>query len=447
MCQLEEQLPSQLIQFDKISIEKCTDSFLSYSLPAPDIKESVVLKAYNLIATVMSSPLSFGDVLALLQVALKLYDQIENGPELLRNLGEEMKSLKLFILSVEELVDEETNSALARLRPMLTEQAKADIKNLEQSARPIKDLFWKYTNDQGPFGITFRFKTATDIYFALGYSKETLNEMRDTVDRSKQKLMQTLQLMGIIGTNALLSYAQNSNSPPQAGPRQRINQQDSVNHNAVGVIYVDPHNLGRSRVAEAYTKLLQEWTVRTGGKWPVAFAHSAGFFVRDRSDCVDVLERLSLQSAQDFSRGKKPPTEVAMAALFENKFFNYPYKAQVKAAMMAQRSRGITKDIFKVDYILVFTRREYNNLLQLRKALLGLYGTGMVPEGKGQIVHLGRYLAQGKTVEIVDAMKDNNGNLSRENWNKTVGQIKTAVKGFLKDELNWKQPERFARQS
>ncbi|KAI0505127.1 hypothetical protein F5B22DRAFT_538405 [Xylaria bambusicola] len=395
----------------------------------------------------MSSPLSFGDALALVQVALELYNQIRDGPELLRNLGEEMKSLELFILSVKELVNEETNSALARLRPMLTEQARADIKNLEKSARPIKDLFWKYTNDQGPFGVTFRFKTATDIYFALGYNKETLNEMRDTVDRSKQKLMQTLQLMGIFGTNALLSNIRNNNPPPQAGPKLRVDQQDGANHNAVGVIYVDPYNLGRSRVSEAYTKLAKEWTVGTGGKWPVAFAHSAGFFVRDRSDCIDILERLTLQSTQDFSRGNKLPAEVAMAALFENKFFNYPYKAKVKDAMMAQRSRGITKNIFKVDYILVFTRREYNNLLQLRKALLGLYGTGMVPEGKGRIVHLGQYLAQGKTVEIVDAMKDNNGNPSRENWNKTVGEIKTAIKGFLKEELNWKQPERFAKQS
>lgn len=395
----------------------------------------------------MSSPLSFGDVLALVQAALEIYNQIKDGPELLKNLGEEIKSLKLFILSVKELVNEETNTALARLRPMLTEQARADIKNLEQSTLPIKELFWKYKNDQGPFGVTFRFKTATDVYFALGYSKETLNEMRDAVARAKQRLMHTLQLMGIFGTNALLSNAWIGSTFPPDRLRPQVNQQESTNRNAPGIIYVDPRNLGRSRVAEAYTKLLREWTVRTGGKPPVSFVHSAGFFVEDRSDCVDILKRLDLQLTQEFSRSNKPPLEVAMAALFENKYFNYPYKAQILEAMMAQKSRGVTKGIFKVDYILVFTRREYNNLLQLRKALSGLYGATMVPEGKGRIVHLGQYLAQGKTVEILDAMKDNKGNLSRENWNKTVGQIKTAVKGFLKEELNWKQPDRFAKQS
>ncbi|KAI1273672.1 hypothetical protein F5Y07DRAFT_375777 [Xylaria sp. FL0933] len=36
--------------------------------------------------------------------------------------------------------------------------------------------FRKYGNDQGPFGITFRFRTAIDIYFALGHGKETLNK-------------------------------------------------------------------------------------------------------------------------------------------------------------------------------------------------------------------------------------------------------------------------------
>ncbi|KAI0805409.1 hypothetical protein GGR55DRAFT_655011 [Xylaria sp. FL0064] len=370
----------------------------------------------------MSSPLSLGDALALVQAALDLYNRIRDGPELLKRLGEEMKGLKLFILNVKQLVNENTNSALAGLRPMLTERA------------AHQNLFRKYNNDQGPFGITFRFRTATDIYFALGYSKETLNEMHDAVARAKQRLMQTLQLMHIFGTNALLANTGNSNPPPRAGPKPQIKQPKSV-------IYVDAHNLGRSRVAEAYTKLLREWTVRTGGKWPVAFAHSAGFFVEDRSDCINVLKRLNQQSPQEFTRWSGPPLEVAMAALFENKWFNYPYKAQIKDAMMAQRSRGITKNIFKVDYVLVFTRREYNNLLQLRKALLGLYGTSTVPEGKGRIVHLGQYLVQGKTRDIYDAMKDSNGNLSRENWNKTVGQIKTAVKGFLKEELNWKRPE------
>ncbi|KAI1369461.1 hypothetical protein F5Y08DRAFT_293356 [Xylaria arbuscula] len=395
----------------------------------------------------MSSPLSFGDVLALVQVALEIYSQIKDGPELLKNLGEEMKSLKLFVLSVKELLDEETNSTLARLRPMLTEQARADVKNLERSALPIKDLFRKYNNDQGPFGVTFRFKTATDIYFALGYNKETLNEMRDTVARAKQRLMHTLQLMGIFGTGALLSNVGNGGPFPRVVPRPPAKQEDGTKRSAPSIIYVDPHNLGRSRVAEAYTKLVREWTVRTGGISPVSFVHSAGFFAEDRSDCNDVLKRLDLQSTMEFSRLNRPPLEVAMAALFENKYFNYPYKAQIRQAMMAQRSRGVTKNIFKVDYILVFTRREYNNLLQLRKALSGLYGATAVPEGKGHIIHLGQYLAQGKTVEILDAMKDNNGNPSRENWNKTVGQIKTAVKGFLKEELNWKQPERFAKQS
>ncbi|KAI1273673.1 hypothetical protein F5Y07DRAFT_411160 [Xylaria sp. FL0933] len=94
-----------------------------------------------------------------------------------------------------------------------------------------------------------------------------------------------------------------------------------------------------------------------------------------------------------------------MAALFEDKYLNYPNGAQVKDAMMAQGSRGITKNIFKVDYIVVFAWQEYNCLLQLRKTLFGLYGT-----------------STGKKVEILGGMDDNNGNLSRENWNKPVGQ-------------------------
>ncbi|KAI1352682.1 hypothetical protein F5Y01DRAFT_313627 [Xylaria sp. FL0043] len=313
-----------------------------------------------------------------------------------------MKRLKLFILNVRELVNEDANSALARLRPTLTEQVRVDIKNLEQSAVPIRDLFRKYNNDRGPFGMTFRFRTATDIYFALGYSKETLNEMHDAAARARQNLMQTLSLMGIFGTNALLANTGNSNPPPRAGPKPQIK------------------------------------STKKGGRWPVTFAHSAGLFVEDRSDCISILKALNRQWAQYFTPWSGPLLEVAMAALFEDKYLNYPNGAQVKDAMMAQRSRGITKNIFKVDYNLAFAWQEYNCLLQLRKTLLGLYGTSTVPEGKGQIVHLGQYLAQGKKVEVLGGMGDNSGNLSCENWNTPAGQVKTAVKEFLKKELNWK---------
>ncbi|KAI0154759.1 hypothetical protein GGR57DRAFT_464945 [Xylariaceae sp. FL1272] len=392
----------------------------------------------------MSSPLSFGDVLAIVQGAIEFYKKIRDAPEILRTLGEEMKDLKGWLRGVEELVGRQANSKLARLSPMLTAQARANINNLKKSTEPIKELFRKYEASQASLG-----PLLSDFYFAVGHSRADLEAMGKAVDRAKDKLSSQLQLMGMYGINSILDNTRPDQHRPLSAPPVTSPNAVGASNKVLGMIFVDPHNLGRSRVAEAYTKLLREWTTRTGGKWPVTFAHSAGFFVENRSDIMELLRTLDLRWPENpnFSQGNKPPVETPMSALFDNKFFSYPYKAQIRSGMMAQRSRGITKDIFKVDYVLVFTRREYKNLVLLRKTLLNLYGTTVVPEGKGVIVNLGHYLGQGKKREILDAKKDEHGNFSRENWLVTTAEIKTAVKAFLKKELNWVQPEPGARQS
>ncbi|KAI1265991.1 hypothetical protein F5Y18DRAFT_384195 [Xylariaceae sp. FL1019] len=397
----------------------------------------VPIPSSSIVSTIMSLPLSLGDVLAIVQGAVELYKKIRDAPEDLRRLGEEMKDLKCWLQGVEEMMGKQANSELSKLSPKLTAQARANIKNLKKSTEPIKELFRRYEASQGSLG-----PWLSDIYFAMGHSRAELEAMGKAVDSAREKLLSQLQLIGMLGINALLTTAGPNQSPTLYATRDQ-------SQNAVGMIFVDPHNLGRSRVAEGYTKLLREWTERTGGRWPVKFAHSAGFFVENRSDLIGVLSTLDLRwpESHNFSQGNKPPVEVPMSALFDSKFFNYPYKAQVRSAMMAQMSRGITKNIFKVDYVLVFTRREYKNLALLRKTLLSLYGTTVVPEGKGMIVNLGHYLGQGKKREILDAKKEEHNNFSRENWLVTISDIKMAIKAFLKQELDWIQPEPGARQS
>ena len=80
------------------------------------------------------------------------------------------------------------------------------------------------------------------------------------------------------------------------------------------------------------------------------------------------------------------------------------------------------------DFILVFTGREYENLLSLREALVQANGPSIAPPGKGRMIHLGAYLdRKNKPVEIVDAPKGNDGKPSRANWNATTSQIKVCI--------------------
>lgn len=212
------------------------------------------------------------------------------------------------------------------------------------------------------------------------------------------------------------------------------------------IIFVDPYNVGRSRVAEAYMQLIREWTIRSKGTWHVKDVHSAGLMVKSQSDCVEVLQKLQPPLKQHFLPGGEKPTWTGMASLFDNSFFNYPYKKNVRDKALVAKSRGIRQNIFsEYDWILVFTGRESENLLRLKKALIDKNGKGAAPKGKGRVLHLGGYLGRkGESREIVNASKNKDGTESRENWNKTTASIKMAIRWFLRRELDWVQPAKGA---
>lgn len=112
--------------------------------------------------------------------------------------------------------------------------------------------------------------------------------------------------------------------------------------------------------------------------------------------------------------------------------------------MLKKRSVGIRKDIFKkYDFILVFTSRDHENMLKMRSALIEKDGQDEVTaRGKGRILHLGSYLTlDGIPREIKDARNlGTESKVTRADWNWKTAQVKLAVKEFLKQEMQWKQP-------
>lgn len=284
----------------------------------------------------------------------------------------------------------------------------------------------------------FRFKLAAQAYFALGSSSDKLEALSNSIEEHRRDLRDLLQVMMGFGINQLLVGGQGPAIVRQPSP----SPSPEAARTDFRIIFVDPYNVARSVVAEAYTSLLREWTLRTGGIWPVKTTHAAGFFTRSRSEIVDTISGMkylypSYQLAM--KEGKASPQPTALAALFDNKLFNYPYKQDIKKEIESRRSRGITKTIFKnYDYILVFTDREEDNLIRLRKLLISSNGKDAVTANrKGKVMHLGRYLtSDGARREIVAPKNDGD----REQWNAKVAQIKTSIKAFLKGELDWKQP-------
>lgn len=72
-------------------------------------------------------------------------------------------------------------------------------------------------------------------------------------------------------------------------------------------------------------------------------------------------------------------------------------------------------------------------------------GEAFVPEGKGKIVILGEY--RDKNSFEIPGPKLVGGVAKREDWNKCTSKIKLAFKGWLKEELDWIQPAKGAKQS
>jgi protein-tyrosine-phosphatase len=377
----------------------------------------------------MSSPLSFGDLITIVQEAVKLYQRIKDVPKVLEEIGNEMKSLGLYLSGVEKLLHNKVNAELAALHPELTQETKRIVKQIREKVLDIIEIFKDYCSMKGP-------RMMKDVWFGVTNRNDKLMSIRDGIDRAEFRLERILQLMGLHGTYAVYSQVRALGNP-RALPRQG----GQLPSGRFSILFVDPLNIGRSRVAEAYASLMKEGAINIGEKWPIGTVDSAGFFVKNGSDCAQELKNLNLRWPQEFRWGNWPPSEVPMAALFDNKSHDHPYKDKIKKAIFTRGSKGIKKDIFsKFDYILVFTRRELINLLAMKTAFTSLSENAVGPDEKGKVIHLGQYLTLGKTVEILDAKKDKDGNFSRENWNRTVAQIKTAFKGFLKEELGWTKP-------
>ncbi|KAK3684615.1 hypothetical protein LTR37_020115 [Vermiconidia calcicola] len=370
----------------------------------------------------MASPISIGDAIQLVQGAVALYKKIKNAPEEIATIGKRLEDLGFYLWTLQDLLNDRRRHSLANLRPEVTKRLQRIISDIRVDTEDVTTILdiW---NSAGKI---------ERVFFSMGRNPRKLENLSSSIDDRKKNVSDMLQILGLFGIQSLASDP--ASLTPHATPE-------------AGVIFVDPHNLGRSKIAEGYIKLLGEWTVRTGGTWRIKFAHSAGMRVRNRSDCSGMLT--AIKPPVPISDGNRTPNGTAMASLFDNKYFDYPYKSGIKRYMEQSRSRGITTNIFKTyDYILVFTGREYENLLRFQQALIAANGPDMAPRGKGRILHLGAYLSNhGKPVEITDAPKAKDGTDSRANWNVKTSQIKLVVKVFMKNELAWVQPVKGDQQS
>lgn len=391
-------------------------------------------------------------VLELIQKALATYHKIHDCPDQLRLIGTRLEKLSSRLVDVEaflrrQTIDRSRNDILVAI----VEDIRAD------SAR-VEALFAKFNNDIGPFGFQFRFKALTQVWFALGSNAEEVKGLAEEIEKHRLDLREELQFMGVVGVDAIKKIVEAELKGVGQQQQQKVAGQAVANHEKkpkapspvpgpprddYNIIFIDPNGLGRSIVAEAYTKLVREWTVQTGGSWRIKLVHSAGFFVRNRGELDGLVENMEYSHPSyklNMVTGGKTPNSIALQALFDNKMFGYPFKQAVKEAAEARRSRGMARTLFKTyDYVIVFTNREYDNMVRLRKVLIEKEGKQAVTgSGKGRVLHLGSYLTKDGVPREILAPK---GDTNRAEWNLAVGSIKSAMKRFLVKELGWTRPK------
>lgn len=400
-------------------------------------------------------------VVELVQKSINIYQKIESLPQQMKQLGRRMERLNIFLVHLKAVLEKHSQQKTTAPPTLLSGQV-ADLgkilKEIEANAAKVYDLFDRY--EKGILSrsrdLQFRARWASQLWFSLvDSSPDKVKELMEEIDYERSEVRDYLNLMAV-GRD----LAPSAPAPTRSG--RKTEKQAATTSTAVAkrpspspspapprrdyrILFVDPYNEGRSVVAEALVKLLAQLTLRARGDWHIAEVRSAGFFARDKSECVDVIDGLKY-SHETFKLpwwpGGQSPNGVAMAGLFDNKWCEYPFKEEIRGEITARKSRGMMKDVFSYfDYVIVFALREHDNMVKLKEAMRKKTGVAP-PRGKGRVLQLGTYLSpkNGAVREILHPKVTKDAKVNREKWNAKVAEIKTALKEFLKQEMKWEQP-------
>ncbi|KAH8880240.1 hypothetical protein GQ53DRAFT_670222 [Thozetella sp. PMI_491] len=381
----------------------------------------------------------------LVQKAIEIYQRINDLPKQMTDLGQRLEKLSIFLGRLEMFAKNNAGSVYDGLFSGQKQELAHILKGVRDNVAKAYDLFDRYEKGiiSREHDITFRVKWAAQLWFSLvDNTPEKVEALMQDIDHDRAFLGDYLGLMNAQGIQHML------NSGTAGKPADRAKERaarPAPSRKDYSVIFIDPYNVGRSVIAEAWLRLFMEWTLASkanAASWRIGECRSAGLFVKNKSDCVGILDKLDYtypSFKKPFAAGNASPDWKPREALFANKRYDYPQKQRVEETIGAKRSRGVTKAIFREhDYIIVFTNREHDNMVKLKEALVKQEGASAAPWGKARLLMLGAYLSP--PTEVLDPPKNPDGTNNKQNWERGVAQIKSAVEAFLRDELQWEAP-------
>ncbi|KAK4040616.1 hypothetical protein C8A01DRAFT_35380 [Parachaetomium inaequale] len=399
-------------------------------------------------------------VVELVQKAIAIYERIESLPQQMAQMGRRMEDLNVFLVRLQNFLEREAeNNKKAKNdkkpRTQLLSGQLDDLRRLlgriKTNAEKVYDVFDRYKSGilSRSKDLTFRSPWMTQLWFSLvDSSADKIQAIIDDIDQQRSLLRDYLVLMAVekayeprpgrsLEKTTLAVPTRRAPPSPSPTPPRRDYK----------ILFVDPYNEARSVIAEALLKLLGQLTLKARGDWRIAEVHSAGFFAKRKSECVDVIDGLDYSDKTfrlPWRSSSKSPDAMALSAVFDNKWADYPFKEDIRNEITERTSRGMMKNVFsRFDFVFVFTIRDHDNMIKLKDALLKKEGADAAPRCKGRVLQLGTYLAQkrGQVQEILHPLEKKDPKKDREGWNKQVSEIRTALKGFLKQEMKWTPPD------
>ncbi|KAK4202785.1 hypothetical protein QBC40DRAFT_275688 [Triangularia verruculosa] len=407
------------------------------------------------------------------QSAVSIYKRIDGLPTQMTQLGKRIERLSPFLTRLEAFIKKKPAAASSSLYSGQKQDLQKLLDEIKGHIKKATDLFERYEKGilSRKHDLEFRARWISQLWFSLvENSPEKVQAILDDIEYDRGVLSDYLSLMAVEKPPnhvpppaALVPKANNADSGPGSKNTTQANKKLSpsptpakrpspspspIPRQDFRVLFVDPYHGERTAIAESLLALFRELTLmsKSNTPWRIPTISSAGFFVKSSSDLVPVISSLNYSypswklNMATGGPGVGPKPE-ALRAVFDNNWANYPFKSVIRSQMSSRPSVGITKDMFeKYDYIFVFTKRDHDNMVKLKEAVTAI----TKKRQKARVLHLGMYIG-GEILypKLVcgEGTKEEIEQMNRHEWNKKVAEIKTALKGFLRQEMRWQMPE------
>ncbi|ETN39186.1 uncharacterized protein HMPREF1541_05409 [Cyphellophora europaea CBS 101466] len=386
----------------------------------------------------------FGEALEAIKLGIELYQKVKASREEVSNMGNRLREVKIQVELAQELLPrQDRENVLRTTSPKLFDTIHDTVQEIKKNAN-VAHTILKDWNKIGSRlkGAVWINPTMADFW--SGVLKGKAGDLRDLNDKlvaNQTTLDSWFIKVAALGFLQPQQQQPQPNLAPSPKPRRPSRSPSPGPRPPSSVIFIDSFNSGRSVIGQSYLFLLHQWTTLTKNPFILTKWDSAGLRVRSGSAYIKELSNLT-PPITNLTPGESKPFSLALSALFDNKMFNYPYKAPIRQNASNRRARGLPADLFSgYDFILVFTRDERDILEKLRDSVGGASMVTRKANSRARIVLLGEYGHHANT-EIPPPAKSDDEAESRESWQRIARKIKTCIKAFLTKETGWAAPRK-----